>query len=105
MFCLVSIVQILVLVPCILRLNFFFRFERATFRFTCLSPNQNFKKDARQSLLSTLQTDFSVIKPSPMEKLRHSLESSAQYTSNESSPISLGHSVQALTSDETGRVY
>ena len=36
------------------------------------------------------------------ENIRHSLESSAQYASNESSPISLGHSVQALTSDETG---
>ena len=33
--------------------------------------------------------------------IRHSIESSAQYASNESSPISLGHSVQALTSDET----
>ena len=35
------------------------------------------------------------------KKLRDSLESCAKYTSNKSSPISLGHSVQALTSDET----
>ena len=50
-----------------------------------------------------LQTSFSaVIKPVHREKLRDSLESSAQYASNECSPISLGQSVQALTSDETG---
>ena len=49
-----------------------------------------------------LQTDFSAVKPARMKKLRHSLESFAQSASNESSLISLGHSVQALTSDETG---
>ena len=49
-----------------------------------------------------LQTDFSAVKPVRREKLRNSLESSAQYASNGCSPISLGQSVQALTSDETG---
>ena len=49
-----------------------------------------------------LQTDFSAVKPVRREKLRDSLEPSAHYPSNECSPISLGQSVQALTSDETG---
>ena len=30
-----------------------FHLESATFRFTCLSPNQNFKKDARQRFMSS----------------------------------------------------
>ena len=52
-----------------------------------------------------LQMAFSAVKPVRREKLRDSLEFSAQYASKECSPISLGQSVQALTSDETGRVY
>ena len=48
-----------------------------------------------------LQTDFSAAKPVRKKKLKFYLESSGQCASNESSPISLGHSVQALTSDET----
>ena len=49
-----------------------------------------------------LQTDFSAIKPVRMEKLRRFQESSAQCAPNEFTFISLGHSVQAQTSDETG---
>ena len=49
-----------------------------------------------------LQMNFSAVKRIRKENVRHSLEFSAQYASNEYSPISLGHSVQALTSDETG---
>ena len=52
-----------------------------------------------------LQTDFSAVKPVHREKLKGSLDSSARYASNESSPIFLGHSVQAVTSDEIGQVY
>ena len=52
-----------------------------------------------------LQTAFSAVKPVRREKLRDSLESSAQYASKECGPIFLGHSVQAVTSDEIGQVY
>ena len=44
--------------------------------------------------------DFFSVNPVRKVKIRYSLESSAQCNSNELSFIFLGHSVQAVTSDE-----
>ena len=52
-----------------------------------------------------LQRTFFSVSPIRKVKIRYSLESSAECNSTEFSFIFLGHSVQAVTSDEWCRVY
>ena len=62
--------------------------------FLVFSHSSNFR--------TQLQTNLYALKHVRMEKLRRFQESSAQCAPNEFTLISLGHSVQAQTSDETG---